>query len=275
MAISDIFSTSFLFSIGIIIILIGGIFAYVSYRMGEQDHKLNSMIGLISSMAEESRFFRSKIAVLQQKLGSTDLPDGDKIQYASQMMGGQQDLINVSDDEADNNTDDEADNDTDDDIDSGDEDVDNDDADTDDIDDDDDNDIDDDDNDNIKILNLSLTNNNDNDDDNDDEMTDILDIEQLSELKEEVKTVHLENSIVSEEPELEEPETINEPKLSDNDMDFLKHVSITDLGEEDTSKPEYKKMSLNKLREVIINKGIVIDPSKLKKNEILKLLDDE
>jgi hypothetical protein len=273
MAISDIFSTSFLFSIGIIIILIGGIFAYVSYRMGEQDHKLNSMIGLISSMAEESRFFRSKIAVLQQKLGSTDLPDGDKIQYASQMMGGQQDLINVSDDE--------ADNDTDDDIDSGDEDVDNDDIDSGDDEDDndideDDNDIDDDDNDNIKILNLSLTNNNnDNDDDNDDEMTDILDIEQLSELKEEVKTVHLENSIVLGEPELEEPETTNEPKLSDNDMDFLKHVSITDLGEEDTSKPEYKKMSLNKLREVIINKGIVIDPSKLKKNEILKLLDDE
>ena len=55
MAISDILSTSFLFSIAIIIILIGGIFAYVSYRMGEQDHKLNSMIGLVSTMAEESQ----------------------------------------------------------------------------------------------------------------------------------------------------------------------------------------------------------------------------
>ena len=60
MAFLDILSTSFLFSIAIII-LIGGIFAYVNFRMGEQDHKLNSMIGLVSSMAGESQYFRSKL----------------------------------------------------------------------------------------------------------------------------------------------------------------------------------------------------------------------
>ena len=78
MAISDILSTSFLFSIAIIIILIGGVFAYVSYRMGEQDHKLNSMIGLVSTMAEESQFFRSKLNMLQQKLSTQDLPVVDQ-----------------------------------------------------------------------------------------------------------------------------------------------------------------------------------------------------
>ena len=72
MSISDIFSTSFLFSIAIIIILVGCIFAYVSYRMSEQDHKLNSMIGLVSTMAEESQFFRSKLNMLQQKLAPQD-----------------------------------------------------------------------------------------------------------------------------------------------------------------------------------------------------------
>ena len=34
-------------------------------------------------------------------------------------------------------------------------------------------------------------------------------------------------------------------------------------------------MSLNKLREVIISKGFVSDASKLKKQEIIKLLGDE
>ena len=110
MAISDILSTSFLFSIAIIIILIGGIFAYVSYRMGEQDHKLNSMIGLVSTMAEESQFFRSKLNMLQQKLSTQDLPVVDQVQYASQMMvGGQDELINVSDEEgSDDDSDDES-----------------------------------------------------------------------------------------------------------------------------------------------------------------------
>jgi hypothetical protein len=34
-------------------------------------------------------------------------------------------------------------------------------------------------------------------------------------------------------------------------------------------------MSLNKLREVVVEKGLVSDASKLKKNDLLKLLGDE
>jgi len=76
--------------------------------------------------------------------------------------------------------------------------------------------------------------------------------------------------------------TTNELK---HDEDFLKNVSITDFGEgtislgeiEDihTSKSDYKKLSLNKLREVVVSKGVIADASKLKKNDILKLLGDE
>ena len=123
MAISELFSASFLFSIAIIIILIGGIFAYVSYRMSEQDHKLNSMLGLISAMAEESQFFRSKLNMLQQQNNQyqeqleqkQSIPIIDKIQYASQMMGGElsSNLINVSDDESNSDINDDDDNDDD------------------------------------------------------------------------------------------------------------------------------------------------------------------
>jgi hypothetical protein len=275
MAISDIFSTSFLFSTGIIIILIGGIFAYVSYRMGEQDHKLNSMIGLISTMAEESRFFRSKITMLQQKIDLTELPNIDKIQYASQMMGGQEELINVSDDdEEDEYEDDEHEDDEHEDDEHEDEDE-SEGEDESEEEDESEGEDESEDEDNIKILNLSLAN-----DDNHDEITDSLEIEQLSfdEPKEEIKTVHLENPILLEEHQLEEhnvTEENNETKISEEDMSFLKHVSITDLGEEDVSKPDYKKMPINKLREVIVSKGLKFDASKLKKNEILKLLDEE
>ena len=259
MAVSDIFSTSFLFSVSIIIILIGGIFAYVSYRMGEQDHKLNSMIALISTMAEESRFFRSKISMLQQKLnGSADLPDVDKIQYASQMMGGEPELINVSDGESEDDADSNADSDADSDADSN--------ADSNaDADADSDADAEESDNEENKILNLSLA------DDEENEITDIIDVEQLSEIKEEIKTVHLENPIDLENNEIEEHKIIDEIEICQDDMNFLKNVSITDLEE---VKPDYKKMAINKLREIVVSKGIVVDASKLKKNDILKLLSD-
>jgi hypothetical protein len=35
---------------------------------------------------------------------------------------------------------------------------------------------------------------------------------------------------------------------------------------------DYKKLSLNKLKSIVLEKGLVSDPSKLKKNELLKLL---
>ena len=54
----------------------------------------------------------------------------------------------------------------------------------------------------------------------------------------------------------------------------LKSISITDL-EETNKKQDYKKMSINELKKVVLNKGIVPDASKLKKNELLKLLGDE
>jgi hypothetical protein len=262
MVMTDIFSSSFLFSIGIIIILIGGIFAYVSYRMGEQDHKLNSMIGLISTMAEESRFFRSKIATLQQKLNSSDLPIVDKLQYSSQMMGGQEELIDVSDgNETDGNETDSGVGETD----SGSE--------EDDVSDDGSDDEDEDEagqRANIKMLNLSLAN-----DDNNNEIPDTFDIEQLPEFKEDIKTIHLdlEDPLTLEEADI--TEQLDEPKISEEDMTFLKNVSITDLGEENANNVEYKKMTINKLRELVVSKGLVSDASKLKKNDILKLLDNE
>ena len=63
----------------------------------------------------------------------------------------------------------------------------------------------------------------------------------------------------------------------------VKSILITDLGEDITNLPEldnnyktdYKKMTINKLRDIVVSKGIIADASKLKKQDILKLLGDE
>ena len=283
MAISDILSTSFLFSIAIIIILIGGIFAYVSYRMGEQDHKLNSMIGLVSTMAEESQFFRSKLNMLQQKLSTQDLPVVDQVQYASQLSGfsggreGQEELINVSDEEDDSDDDSE---DLEDDSDDESEDLEDEDEDED-LEDEDE-DLEDEDEEErgeyIKRLNLTLAI---------DEPPVKIAYEEIDEDNNSFKetnnlTFDDVQDLADFEATLEETDIQLLAEDTKEDDNFLKNVSITGLDngilsleEIGANKNDYKKMSLNKLREVIVSKGVTLDASKLKKNEILKLLGDE
>jgi len=251
MALNDLLSSSFLFSIAIIIILIGGIFAYVSYRMSEQDHKITSMLGLVSTMAEELQFFRSNLSrgsgqnselEEQQQSQSHSHSHSHIILNPNNLVAGQPTLISVSDDEED-------------------------DEDLEDDDDEDDDDDDDDDDENVS------------EDDNDDDLEDD-DLEEECNTNEihNIKSIHLEEPI---DLNLEEDVTqsINYDLNVDQSLDHsdellvqdLQAISISDL-EEPNKKPEYKKMSLSKLKEVVVEKGVVTDASKLKKNDILKLL---
>jgi hypothetical protein len=284
MGIFDLFSTSFLFSIAIIIILIGGIFAYVSYRMSEQDHKLTSMVNLVSILAQDLRFVKSKLVSLEDTNNSNNSNNSNNIQYSSEMMAGQApDLISVSDGGEDEYEDEDEDE--------NEENNENDDDDSTYVSDNDDDDDDDeeqleDSKEQIKLLNLSLANEHI---DNDSPIEDLIgDFEEEdSHHKEDIKTIHLETPINFEETEIPMPLESDQTdlKISGDDLfnltngSFdLKNVTISDLGEgEDvhSSKSEYKKMSLNKLREVVVSKGVIGDASKLKKNDILKLLGDE
>ena len=260
MAIGDLFSTSFLFSIAIIIILIGGLFAYVSYRMAEQDHKLTSMVNLVSILAQDLQVVRTKVISLQKQ-------DTPNVEYSSQMMGGQgtSDLISVSDDSDDDEDGEEIDDNTTVEEESccSDE--------------DDDEELEDS-QEQIKLLNLTLANE---DAENDSPIEDLCgEFEELdTPHKEDIKTIHLETPITFEETEIPAPEfETTDMNITSEDISFLKNVTITDLGEAEdlhAAKSEYKKMSLNKLREVVVSKGVVADASKLKKNDILKMLGDE
>jgi hypothetical protein len=256
MAFNDLLSSSFLFSIAIIIILIGGIFAYVSYRMSEQDHKITSMLGLISTMAEELQFFRSRTERVEREERQERQDRTDNIMISPVLdpnnlvpgINNYPSLISVSDDESESDDETESDDESEDDQ-SGDED--------DDMDEDDQEETD------IKeILNLD-------DQDDQDDQDDTIDLDDLVDLNrdETIKSIHLETPIDLNISKEEEP--VDELFVGD-----LKTISIMDL-EESNKKPDYKKMSLNKLREVVVEKGLIVDASKMKKPELLKLLGDE
>ena len=61
MALSDIFSTSFFLTIGIVLILIGVAGMYFSQLILQQNQKISGMVDLISTMAQEMDFIRSRI----------------------------------------------------------------------------------------------------------------------------------------------------------------------------------------------------------------------
>jgi hypothetical protein len=279
MPISDLISTSFLFSIAIIIILIGGIFAYVSYRMSEQDHKLTSMLGLVSALAETMHSLKIKhnngSIVLNEGEDDDDDTSRKEIHIFDQnMLSGGTDinLISVSDNESESNdsgseSDSESDSDS-----NGSE----------------SSDSDEEPISNVKILNISDVNElindftEDNAEDNAEDFTNDFAGDLVEDLTEEVTEDLLEDLDVLEDLAelLEDLDTIKSIHLAEP-IELLVSDSVLDISDLKTimisDKPDYKKMGLNKLREVVVERNIisVLEAGKLKKPELLKLLDDK
>jgi len=297
MTLLDIFTPSILISLGISLLLIGVLGMYFMGKCITQDHKIASMFGLVSSMAEEMHFMREKIQSVKFNTGVTDHNINNnhpplnpafpfiKEENTLSFHSGSTELITVSDGESDSN--DES-------SDSGSsensEDDDNDDVSS--VDSDDNvEDIDmvqslEDDKSNIKIINVGDTfnmkfdeidndvieldlkpvensemGNNDTLSDDDDDSSDD---ESLSS-NNEVPDIDISNS----------NSTIESTLLHDS-ADMLKSInmSISNL-DHSSNDIDYKKMSLNKLKQVVVDKKLVANnsiASKLKKPELLKLL---
>lgn len=235
----DLFGSPFIFSLIIIIVLLGVLYSYFNYKLSEQDHKISSMFGLVRSMADEMQFIR--------RMKGNNLGETINLEYATQLL--------PNEDEDDDENDD----------------------------------------DNEELISVSDTEkyddeNLDVDDDSEieedsvctDFEEDVGENEELNidELRDETKTIHLEEPIdlnTDFEPidlnftQIEESKEVEETKEQDDlDLDVVDPSKINL-----TKSDNYKKMSLNKLREVAVEKGLVADASKLKKNDILKLLGEE
>ncbi len=222
----DLFGSPFIFSLIIIIVLLGVLYSYFNYKLSEQDHKISSMFGLVKSMADEMQFIR--------RMKGNNLGETINLEYATQLLPEEdvnEELISVSDTEK---YDDE---------------------------------------------NLDVDDDSEIEEDSDFEEDEELDIDELN-LGEDTKTIHLEEPIDLNTDF--EPLDLNFTQIEESkEQEELKEQEDLDIDVVDPNKinltksDNYKKMSLNKLREVVIEKGLVADASKLKKNDILKLLGEE
>jgi len=241
----ELFSTSNLFSIAIIV-LVGCVFAYFNYKLAEQNHKLNSMLGLISTVAEETQFCRSKLNVLHTG------PLNDELVKNIDLSGGNTiSLIDVSDDEGEYEEDEDEDE-----------------SESEDGEDDEDDESEGDDDDDDSDLEVQEAN------ENNKINIDLMEHElKLEELQESVKMIHLEEPIDIPGSNGAEEE-INLGEI--NESEFLKNVIINEAGDNDDAshKTDYRRMSLTKLRDIAISKGLVSDASKLKKQDIIKMIEN-
>jgi hypothetical protein len=270
MSLFESFNSTFLISLGLTLLLISLLYFFIINKFAEQDHKLNSMFSLVSTMAGEQQYFRSKLS---------SIPNIDKAQFASHMFLNEDhenmnsinnnenndELISVSDNSS-SEYDGDEDSEIDTNYDEGDEGDEGDEYDNSDY--EEDIKVN-----NIDMLNLSLINPENihlKDDDNssqnaNEHISQIIDIgenefqnlEKIDNIND-VKTIHLE-----------EPIDIHSEINDINETASIVNFSLK------SENNDYKKLSLNKLRELAVEKKLVHDASKLKKNDILKLLGDE
>ena len=280
MALTDILTAPLLISLGITLLLVGLIGMFFMQRLQEQNHKISSMFGLVTTMAEEMNYIRSRLQMAPQQ---------QNVHRASVSGGGldrqptfENNLIPVSDGE----NEDDSDDDSEPDLDESEED------------DEDDEDEEDEDAERnviellsesgtIKVINFGDLLNNVEEDAN-----------SVEELNDQYEGEISENNNLNELDELQEMDDLDElddfddtasetnslPKnnstpLSESiktELDFIKTIDISNLEETSSSNNiDYKKMSLNKLKEVAVSKGLIGENSKATKNAILKMLGSE
>lgn len=295
MVLSDIISTPFIISIIITLLLVGGIAYFLLEKIKEQDRKIYSMMDLVTTMAGEINTMKkiqfggappsgvvpfSMNEVPPQYLGKNELievsdgdvdEDDDEDEYEDESEPEEEESEPESDD-SDNDSEEEEQGDSE--------------------------------PRQIKHINIDygLMTIDENeieeleDDENDDEDED--DGEEASENGDELEMLSLNDSI-KDDSSLEAEETplemlpVSEDKIEESivddeiqeqeqeiqktDLSLLKtiNISLEESAETKHDDTDYKKMSLNKLRTVVVDKGLVTDASKLKKHELLKLLDSE
>jgi hypothetical protein len=254
-SLTDLFNPTFLMFLGILVLVVALLVVYFESKFREQNHKISSMLSLVSSLAEEVN--GSKMIIHQ--LTMNHQPHSQQFFQQQQpnlekRIVQNDNLILVSDDEDDSDSDasDEDDSESDSDaasevsIDEN-------------VDDDDDSVIELGDHSNdVKVLKLNIS------EDNDDNSESGDDLEEMDDLS----AASLEDLDDSSTSSVSIKEEKNDNIKS---MDF-KSINIT-LEETKPEQPlDYRKMALPKLRSIVAEKGLSSDSSKLKKNELLKLL---
>ena len=262
-SLADLFSPTFLMFLGILVLVVALLVVYFESKMRDQNHKIASMLSLVSTLAEDMNGVKMGLNQLAvTRMGGSFPQNFEQPLEKSRVPFNQETkLIEVSDGEDDDDDDGDYDDDIDEEID---------------IDEDDDNESDEESNhDVVKVFKIDMNSQNQYEDSLSGNNLELDDLdEELDELDDELSEVQSLSSKSSKlSNKLEETvygETLQEPlNISD-----LKTISIN-LEDPHPDSLDYKKLSLPKLRSIVSEKGLATDASKLKKNELLKLLGAE
>lgn len=234
-------STSLLF-LGVLVLVCALLFVYFENKAREQNHKISSMLSLVSSLTEEVHSIRRQMnpigggCVIKQNAVHYEVDDED-----DEVDEDEDDLVSVSDDDEEELDEEELDEDDE----------------LDEVEDEDEDEDDDDDDimdtnvieigDNVKILTL------------------LQPIELVSDEEDDSDALDVEELDSSDDEGEEEKLTNDDVKIFD-----LKSIHL-----EESATVDYKKLSVGKLKTIVAEKGLASDPAKLKKQELLKLLNAE
>ena len=266
-SLADLFNPTFLMFLGILVLVVAVMVVYFESKMRDQNHKIASMLSLVSTLAEDMNGVKMGLNQLAATRMGGSFPQNfeQPLEKSRVPFNQETKLIEVSDGEDDEDEDDDDDDDDDYDID---EEI--------DIEEDDDNESDEESNhDVVKVFKIDMNSQNQYEDSLSGNNLELDDLdEELDELDDELSEVQSLSSKSSKlSNKLEETvygETLQEPlNISD-----LKTISIN-LEDPHPDSLDYKKLSLPKLRSIVSEKGLATDASKLKKNELLKLLGSE
>lgn len=264
---SDILNPTFLMCLGIILISIACLVIYFENKLRHQNHKMSSMLGLVTSLTEEVNHTKKYLLHV-----TNNISHNSNVGFTND----QQLLIPVSDDDddaGDDDSDSESDSDEDDDDDDGVEDAPN----------------------SLtprlydinktKILKIDIT---------PQHFLNTLYTENVDD--ENLEEINLISGSESGSESESDGDALNDSKLQDHsntdfsnvkhDVDLsgaqliddiitteLKTIDITNLDDLVIVDVDYKKLSVPKLKILVGEKGLVADCSKMKKNDLLKLLE--
>jgi hypothetical protein len=271
MSLVDLFNPSFLMFLGILVLVVALLVVYFESKFREQNHKIASMLSIVSSVAEELNNMRGAINLVGGSINNDNSPNIIELNSSFNSNSNnnfeqikRMDLIEVSDDEEDEEDLEEEDLEEEDSVEE--DSVEEDDLEEDDLE-EDDLEADLDEVKDIKVLKLSVSGTNINLDINHDEIDDLHNDEEIDDLHNDEEIDFDDNeSIVSIDAT-----SIHDIKIANFD---LKSISFdTNLEEKSQlNSSEYKKLSANKLKNIAIEKGLTNKSSKLSKQELLSLL---
>lgn len=272
MSVTDLLNPTFFMCLGIVLLAIALLVVYFENKMREQNHKISSMLSLVSTLAEDMNGFKiglNHLAINSMGGGSVYAhpPQFDELNTA--FISNNDHKITVSDDEEEGSESDSESEILDDEIES--------------VSDDSSDSVSDD----VKVLKLNF-NKADLDDDDASETMDfddnIEDLEQLDELEDtNSETSNVNSEFVADTLDLNYEENFeNQTGEQSNTDEQVENISTSDLKkinitleETNSESLDYKKLPLPKLRNIVAEKGLTVDTSKLKKHELLKLLECE